>query len=128
MTPAGVLAHGIGVRGDLPIPVWMFAYAAGAALVISFLLLGSFWPKPRLEGRFTPRPLPEGVQPAARVLAVALRLFGLAMFAVVLVASLFGDLGAYATIAPVAVYVGFWVGLLFLSAVFGDVWRLLSPW
>ena len=128
MVPPGVLAHGIGVRGDLPIPVWMFAYVAGAALVISFLLLGSFWPKPKLEGRFTPRPLPDAAQPVARGLAVLLRLLGLAMFAVVLVASLTGDLGAYATIAPVAVYVGFWVGLLFLSAVFGDVWRFLSPW
>ena len=126
--PAGVLAHGIGVRGDLPIPVWMFAYVAGAALVISFLLLGSFWPKSKLEGRFTPRTLPAAVQPPARGLGVVLRLFGLAMFAVVLWASLVGDLGAYATIAPVAVYVGFWVGLLFVSAVFGDVWRLLSPW
>lgn len=128
MSSAGVLAHGIGVRGDLPIPVWMFAYVAGAALVISFLLLGSFWPKPKLEGRFTPRPLPDAAQPVARALAVLLRLLGLAMFAVVLVASLTGDLGAYATIAPVAVYVGFWVGLLFLSAVFGDAWRFLSPW
>ena len=128
MVPAGVLAHGIGVRGDLPVPVWMFAYVAGAALIISFLLLGSFWPKPNLEGRFTPRPLPAATQPVARVLGVVLRLFGLAMFAVVLWASLAGDLGAYATIAPVSVYVGFWVGLLFLSAVVGDVWRLLSPW
>ena len=125
---AGVLAHGIGVRGDLPLPVWMFAYMAAAALFISFLLLGAFWPKPRLEGRFSPRPLPDVVQPVARGLAVVLRLFGLAMFAVVLWAALFGELGAYATIAPVAVYVGFWVGLLFVSAVFGDVWRLLSPW
>ena len=128
MTLRAVLAHGIGVRGDLPIPVWMFAYAAGAALVISFLLLGSFWPKPRLEGRFVPRPLPGGTQPAARRLGGLLRLLGLAMFVVVLWAALFGELGAYATIAPVAVYVGFWVGLLFFSAVFGDIWRLLSPW
>ncbi len=128
MVPVGVLAHGIGVRGDLPIPVWMFAYVSGAALVISFLLLGSFWPKPKLQGRFTPWPLPVATQPVARGLGVVLRLFGLAMFAVVLWASLAGDLGAYATIAPVSVYVGFWVGLLFLSAVFGDVWRFLSPW
>ena len=128
MVPAGVLAHGIGVRGDLPIPVWMFAYVAGAALIVSFLLLGSFWPKPRLEGCFTPRPLPAATRPATRGLGVVLRLFGLAMFAVVLWAALAGDLGAYATVAPVAVYVGFWVGLLFLSAVFGDVWRFLSPW
>ena len=128
MSTAGVLAHGIGVRGDLPIPVWVFAYVSGAALVISFLLLGSFWPKPRLEGRFRPRALPEAFQPAAKGLAVLARLFGLAMFGVVLWAALFGDLGAYATIAPVAVYVGFWVGLLFFCAVFGDVWRLLSPW
>ena len=128
MVPVGVLAHGIGVRGDLPIPVWMFAYVSGAALVISFLLLGSFWPKPKLQGRFTPWPLPVATQPVARGLGVVLRLFGLAMFAVVLWASLAADLGAYATIAPVSVYVGFWVGLLFLSAVFGDVWRFLSPW
>ena len=128
MSPSGVLAHGIGVRGDLPLPVWMFAYAAGAALVISFLLLAGFWTKPRLEGRFAPRALPDAVQPAARGLAVVARLFGLAMFVVVLWGALFGELGAYATIAPVAVYVGFWVGLLFVSAVFGDVWRLLSPW
>ncbi len=128
MVLVGVLAHGIGVRGDLPIPVWMFAYVSGAALVISFLLLGSFWPKPKLQGRFTPWPLPVATQPVARGLGVVLRLFGLAMFAVVLWASLAGDLGAYATIAPVSVYVGFWVGLLFLSAVFGDVWRFLSPW
>ncbi len=128
MAPAGVLAHGIGVRGDLPLPVWMFAYVAGAALVISFLLLGSFWPTSKLEGRFRPRPLPGVTQPLAGGLGILLRLLGLAMFAVVLWASLFGELGAYATIAPVAVYVGFWVGLLFFSAVFGDVWRLLSPW
>ena len=126
--PIGVLAHGIGVRGDLPLPVWMFAYMAAAALVISFLLLGSFWPKPRLEGRFAPRPLPDTLQPLVRLGAVILRLVGLVMFGVVLWAGLFGELGANATIAPVAVYVGFWVGLLFVSAVFGDVWRLLSPW
>lgn len=106
----------------------MFAYMAAAALVISFVMLGMFWPKPKFEGRCLQRTLPPPLQPAAKLLGVLIRLLGLAMFAVVLPAALFGELGANSTIAPVAVYVGFWVGLLFFSAVFGDVWRLLSPW
>ena len=31
-------------------------------------------------------------------------------------------------LAPTAVYVGFWVGIPFLSLLLGDVFRLLSPW
>ena len=31
-------------------------------------------------------------------------------------------------LAPTAVYVGFWVGVPFASLLFGDVFRLLSPW
>ncbi len=123
-----IFAHGIGARGDLPLPVWMFAYVAAAALVVSFIVLGMFWSRPKLEGRRLERTLPLSLQPAFKLTGVLIRLFGLAMFVIVLWAALFGGLGANATIAPVAVYVGFWVGLLLLSAVFGDVWRLLSPW
>ena len=33
------LGHGLGSRGDLPIPLWQFAWSGTAALVISFLAL-----------------------------------------------------------------------------------------
>src|SRR5947209_1623647 len=38
-TPAAALAHGLVGRVYLPVPTWLFAWAAGAVLVISFMLL-----------------------------------------------------------------------------------------
>ena len=62
------------------------------------------------------------------VLAGLMRAAGLLLFGAVLWASLFSPLGAGASIAPVTIFVVFWVGVQLLSAVFGDIWRLLSPW
>ena len=42
------LAHGVGGRTDLPLPVWLFMYGAAFALLISFVALRILWPKPRL--------------------------------------------------------------------------------
>ncbi len=123
-----ILAHGIGTRGDLPLSEWMFAYAAGAALVLSFVLLGVLWPRSRLSAGAPSWAPPAAVQAALRGLAVVARVSASAVFLATLVAGLFGDLGPDATVAPVAVYVVFWVGVQFASAVLGDVWRVLSPW
>ena len=43
-----MLAHGIGERGDLPLPLFLFVWAMILALVISFVALGVLWTEPRL--------------------------------------------------------------------------------
>lgn len=123
--PAG--AHGIGGgRGDLPLPAWMFAYGAGAAVVVSFAALRLLWPTARFERRADGAVLAD----PSRALgwgAVASRALGLAAFALVLLAAVVGDDDPTDNLAPTAVYVVFWVGLQVLSALVGDVWRLLDP-
>ena len=47
--PAVAEAHGLAQRPPLPIPQWLFAWAAAAVLVISFFALAVLWPTPRLE-------------------------------------------------------------------------------
>lgn len=127
MSEAWLLAHGVGGRTDLPLPLWLFAYGAGGAVVISFAALGLLWPASRME---------RGVRgaPAGRVAGRALasleplaRLAGLAFFVLVLAAAGFGDENPARNLAPLAVYVVFWVGLQAVVAVLGDVWRVLSP-
>ena len=49
--PASALAHGLVGKQDLPIPRWLFAWAAAAVLVVSFVALAVLWPRPRLEAR-----------------------------------------------------------------------------
>src|SRR5690242_20571777 len=62
--PATASAHGLVQRADLPIPDWLFAWAAAIVLVASFAALAALWPTPRLqEPRWRP------LRTAGRVLA-----------------------------------------------------------
>ena len=126
---AYIFAHGIGSRSDLPLPFWVFSVNAVAALIASFLLLAILWPVSRLakqaEGRNV---LPPRARWLGIVLANLIRAASLLLFAVVLWAALFSPLGSGASIAPVTIFVMFWVGVQFMAAIFGDIWRLLSPW
>ena len=55
------LAHALVARKDLPIPVWLFAWAASIVLIISFFALSAAWRKPRFEEERL-RPIGAGFQ------------------------------------------------------------------
>jgi hypothetical protein len=118
-----VIAHGIVGRADLPVPTVFFGVGAALVLVASFLALAAGWTKPRLEG--VPERALARVPQAVEVLLGAL---GVLVFAVTVYAGLAGTDLQSDNLAPTAVYVGFWVGIPFVSLLFGDVFRLLSPW
>lgn len=128
MPLGAILAHGVAGRTDLPLPIWLFAYGAGSALVISFVTLHILWRKPRLDSDALGSPAPSFLERASKPAAFITRLFGLVMFGVVIGAAWFGDQSAAANISPIVVYVLFWVGLQIASLVFGNLWSLLSPW
>ncbi len=118
------LAHGIGSVTDPPIPQWLAYYGAAAVLVLSFAALGALWRTPLLErDRF--RPLFRFPRRAARVLLGAV---GLLLFVVVFMAALVGERSVGTNIAPTFVLVGFWVGLVPVSVLLGNVWAWLNPW
>ncbi len=121
-------AHGVGGRADLPLPVWMVAYAAAAVLVVSFVGLARLWPTPRLEGARDAVPIPGLDGRFLEAGAVILRILGLCLFLLVWAAAAFGENDPAANLAPRAVYVVFWVGLIVMSGLVGDVWRALSPY
>ena len=60
-----VLAHGVGSRTDLPIPLGLALYGAGAAILLSFVVLLLFWRTPKLGDASSGRPLPGALQRAA---------------------------------------------------------------
>ena len=128
MTPLHVLAHGVGSRGTLPLPLWQFAWAATAALVLSFVALAVLWKTPRLGPVAQGRPVP-GTGVPVRILSWAGRALGLLLFGLTLGAALFGaDVpGESTNLAPVTIYVTVWVGVPFVAAFFGDVWRVVNP-
>jgi hypothetical protein len=124
------LAHGIGGVRDLPVPEWLFFWGAGVVLVVSFLALGALWRRPLLSPAREGRPAPEWLARIvlSPVLRVALQAIAVGLFLLVFVAAVAGDTDPFRNLAPTWVYVVFWLGLPLLSAVLGDVWRVLSPW
>ena len=128
MTPA--LAHGVGSVQDLPVPQWLFLYGAGIVLVVSFLALAILWRRPVLEDHPGGRPLPEGLQRIllSRALRFVLGLVGLALLVLVAAAALVGERSTVSNISPTFVYVLFWLGLVPLVVLLGNVWTPLNPW
>ena len=120
-------AHGVGGRLDLPLPAWQLAWAAGFAVASSFVVLGMFWSEPRLAGAASGRALPGWVQALGRATLPLTRVIGLAGFGILLYATWRGNVNSASNIAPIAVYVAFWVGLQLVSALVGDVWRGFNP-
>lgn len=122
-------AHGIGGRGDLPIPKEYFVWAAAAAVAVSFVAVTMRWKRPWAERVAQGRALPEWVVKVLhRIVAPVTRFIGLVTLVTVLAAAWFGPEDAGENFAPVALYVVLWVVVLWASAVFGDVWKGLNPW
>ena len=123
------IAHGLTVRSDLPIPEWLFGWAAAMVLFISFVALASLWPEPKLQ-REGWRPLSDGFNRvfASRVLEIACGAVGVFLLGVVVWSGFRGTEASTANFAPTFVYVIFWLGLVPVSVLFGDVFRALNPW
>jgi hypothetical protein len=126
--PATASAHGLVQRSNLPIPEWLFGWAAAIVLVISFVALAALWPKPRMEGESSFKPIPGGALLGSRAVEVVCGALGVALLAVVLLAGYVGSGVALDNFAPTFILITFWVGLVFASAIFGDVFKAFSPW
>ena len=126
MTP---VAHGVGTRADLPVPVTFVVIGAAIAVLTTFLALGVLWPRPRLRGDAGGIAIPVVVQRVldSTVLRVLLRLLALAATTLVLTVALVGPADPPANIAPWAFFITFWVGLVPASLLLGPVWRVLNP-
>jgi hypothetical protein len=122
-----VFAHGLVQRSSLPIPEWLFAWAAAAVLCVSFVALAALWPKPRLEHPGW-RPLPGGRALGGRAVEVVGGVIGVLILAFVLLTGYAGPPTPLDNFAPTFIFIIFWVGLVFASVLLGDLFRLFNPW
>ena len=123
-----LIAHGIVGRSDLPIPEWLFGWAAAVVLVVSFVALAVLWPEPKLS-RASFRPLPG----LSRVLfswpvELVCGLAGVFLLVLTVYSGFEGSQTSTANFAPTFVYVIFWLGLVGLSVLFGNVFKAFNPW
>jgi hypothetical protein len=128
--PDPAAAHGLVGRADLPIPAWLFGWAAAVVLIVSFAGLATLWRDPKLEGDGDFRPFPEGLSSALLNTGteVCAGLVGVVLLVVTIWSGLAGVQSPQDNFAPTFVYVIFWVGVVPASIAFGDVFRAVNPW
>ncbi len=129
--PLVASAHGFGQKIDLPIPLYLYLFGGAGVVALSFVSLGlgldrytrnaEKYPTVNLskQGWFrslTGKPILETI----RLLFVVI-LFAAAG------AGFVGDQNPAFNILPTTVWVLFGVGITFVSAIIGDVWRVVNP-
>ncbi len=110
-------------RAGLPIPGWLFSWAAAIVLIVSFVALSAMWRVPRLQHEQL-----LGCVAIPRTVPVLVSTAGLALFALVLYSGFAGAQVPGANFSVTFIYVAFWIGMPLLSVIAGDVFPVLSPW
>lgn len=123
------LAHALASRQDLPIPAWLFAWAASIVLIASFFALSAAWRKPQFEDEHR-RPLGERLSAALTSLPVQVLCgaSGVFLLGVAVYSGLRGTEAPDRNFALTFLFVTCWLGFPFFSAVLGDVFRPFNPW
>lgn len=123
-----IFAHGIGGRADLPIPLTALIGGASAVLLITFVGLGMLWREPRLQDG--PRYDRPGPSPRTRTLLgwVGVVFLGLVIGQVFIAILGVERVLVRPTIAPVTVWVLFWLVVPFAGALIGNWYTDINPW
>ncbi len=127
--PATAEAHGGPIqRTPLPLDPIIFAWGAAAVLVVSFAALALIWPQPRLENPGWKAIPGVGRVLGSRVMEAFWGLVGVVLLGTLIVAGYIGPDSASDNLVPTFVMITFWVGMVFLSIFFGDVFKAVNPW
>ncbi len=129
LLPSSAAAHGLVGRSDLPLPDWLFAWGSSIILIVSFVGLTLGWRKVRFEN-YGWRSFSDGVNSALLGLPaqVAAGSIGVLLLGLVVWTGLDGTEAPDRNFSVTFVFVTFWLGLVGLSVLFGDVFRAFNPW
>ena len=131
MSAHAPLLHGFGARFDLPAPLALYLYAAGAVVVLSFALVAAFAGSkggddavryPRLEARWLAGLLRSGVPRAVT------GVLGVLALAAIIVCGLAGSQDPTSNPAEYLTWIYFWAALVIVTGLVGNVYAGFNPW
>ena len=129
--PRAADAHGIEFYYFLPIPLINYLIAASLAILLTFVVSSLFvrgysrdhkyWRINILKWRF-------GKLITHWFVIFLIRLLSVTLFVLVISAGLIGDQHPISNIAPIFVWVIWWVGMAYVCALIGNLWSVVNPW
>lgn len=129
--PAVVQAHTFGRLYTLPVPLWLYAWGAASALVLSFVAAGYFMGWRAGAARSAAIPLDDSpVLAALRRLRVpqVLQMASVAMLLLTIATGFFGSRDPLRNFSMTAFWILFLLGVTYASVFAGNFYALLNPW
>jgi len=124
-----VIGHVVVARDDLPIPEWLFAWGAAAVLIVTFYGLSVAWHESRFEdARWRAVRGPIGSILVNRVSEILAGAIGVFLLWLVIWSGLKGTEAPDRNFSLTFVFITVWIGMVFISAFFGDLFRAFNPW
>lgn len=129
--PGAALAHGFGRLYNLPVPFWLYAWGAAAALAVSFVIVGFFVATPGAAAPAAGRDLAQtrwlAALRRARVLEV---LQGASVLALLLsiATGFFGSRDPYRNFGMTAFWIVFTLAFAYATALVGNLYAAINPW
>jgi hypothetical protein len=129
VTPGAALAHSFGRSYSLPVPFWLYAWGAAAALVLSFLVAGYFMRAADSGRRAWSCELSDsGLAQALRRLMPLLQALSVAGLLLCILAGWAGSNSPYGNFNMTFFWIVFLLGFAYLTALVGDLYAALNPW
>ena len=118
-------AHSFGVIYTLPVPFWLYAWSASAALIVSFVIVGVFATR---SADSPAGPVETGrIRELPRWLLLPLRAGSLGALWLCIATGLFGTANPYGNFNMTFFWIVFVLGFAYLTALAGDLYSRISP-
>ncbi len=130
-TPLGASAHAFGQSFTLPLPVWLYLYGAGAAVVVSFLVIALFSSRKEHSLAYKEYDLSRtGINffLRNRALLHGIKFLSLFVFVVTLLSAIEGNTSPTDNFASIFIWIVFYLGFTYLSALLGNFWPVVNPY
>ena len=129
-----LMAHGMREQAHYhsPVPLWLYLTGAAAAIACTFLIIG-FFSRTRPPGNNNYPRVNLLTWPPAKVFVhpvflLSLRLVSVGLFLLLVLAGLAGSQNPHRNLLPTFVWVIWWVGFAYISALVGNIWAAVNPW
>ena len=131
LAPTTASAHSFGRSYNLPVPFWLYAYGAAAALLLSFVIAGYFLNTRSVTQHARVRSLDNTAWLRAlqrlRVLPL-LKLVSVLCLLLCLLTGFFGNRNPYTNFNMTFFWVIFVLGFAYLTALIGNLYAAINPW
>lgn len=131
LVPEAASAHAFGSLYNLPVPFWMYLYGGAAAILVSFLIIGYFFNKKNQELSYPTINLSKISFVSSftnkRFLTI-IRTSSVFLFFLTILSGLIGDNNAYINFNMTFFWIIFLLGLMYTTAIIGNVYKIINPW